>query len=159
MLERTFVIDANLLLLLVVGRHDARDIARSKRLSGYSAYDFALLSGLLQSAVVTIVTPHALTEVSNLIGGGDDDSNYQRNRALAGFVAQSIEVYTPSIDLMKAKTFFRLGLSDAAQIAAAMERGTLLTADGPLFQFAVGLGVPAILFEDVRQARKRKGAS
>ena len=65
MQAKVIVLDANLLLLLVVGLTSRAYISKHKRLQGYEELDFDLLICLIGSANV-IVTPNTLTETSNL---------------------------------------------------------------------------------------------
>jgi predicted nucleic acid-binding protein len=148
---RALVIDANLLLLLVIGASDPSDIARSKRLQAFAPSDFELLVRYGARFTSTVVTPHGLTEVSNLIGSGDDENIRRRNGAFARLVASFVEVHVPAIEITRSSPFYALGLSDAAQLDAARERGRLLTADGRLAQVAAGLRVPVTHFDALRQ--------
>lgn len=64
--EKAFVLDANLLVLLVVGLASPEHIAIHKRLGEYSKVDFDLLTQLLADASRIVVTPNTLTEAVNL---------------------------------------------------------------------------------------------
>ena len=63
-----YFIDANLLVLLVVGSEDRGLIAGHRRLRGYTADDFDRLLGIIESVERVFVTPNTLTEASNLLG-------------------------------------------------------------------------------------------
>jgi hypothetical protein len=60
------LLDANLLLLLVVGATDRSYIKRHKRLKAYTESDFDALQEIIQTMTGIVVTPNILTEVSNL---------------------------------------------------------------------------------------------
>lgn len=61
------VIDANLLLLLVIGQWDVRHIETFRRTRNhFLAADFTRLGELLAPLEYLVTTPHILTEVSNL---------------------------------------------------------------------------------------------
>lgn len=62
------LIDANLLLLLAVGRHDPALIASYKHTRSYSADDYSILEQFISLFRTVITTPHIMTEVSNLLG-------------------------------------------------------------------------------------------
>jgi len=56
------LIDANLLLLLLVGRTNPERIANFKRTGGdYDVYDYELLEVVVSSIRRTLTTPHVLT--------------------------------------------------------------------------------------------------
>ena len=61
-------VDANLLLLLVVGSTDQALIRRHRRLQVFNADDYELLVDLLSKYQQVLVTPNTLTETSNLLG-------------------------------------------------------------------------------------------
>ena len=144
------VLDANLLLLFVVGTADRRLVGKHRRLSAYDETHFDGLVDLLASFDAVVVTPHSLAEFWNLMGErrrpGDRDHEAIQACALS-MVASAVEIHHPATDLITWREIGWLGLSDVAQIAAAGERGaTLLSADGPLCHAAGLTGVEAISF-------------
>ncbi len=144
------VLDANLLLLFVVGTADRRLVRKHKRLSAYDETHFDGLIDLLSGFDEVVVTPHSLAEFWNLMGErkrpGDLDHDTIHACALS-MVASVVEIHRPATDLITWNEIAWLGLSDVAQIAAARERGaTLLSADGPLCHAAGSSGVEAISF-------------
>ena len=60
-------IDANLLLLLIVGSVGEDLIAKHRRLAGYTAEDYDVLLQQIQPTDQVFVTPNTLTETSNLL--------------------------------------------------------------------------------------------
>lgn len=60
------LIDANLLVLYVVGRASRDYIEKRKRLSEYVAEDYDTLLEVMSRADEVVVTPHILAEASNL---------------------------------------------------------------------------------------------
>ena len=62
-----FFIDANLLVLLIVGSVGDELIARHRRLQNFTAEDYRSLRNLLDRVDQVFVTPNTLTESSNLI--------------------------------------------------------------------------------------------
>ena len=63
-----YFIDANLLLLLVVGSVNRDAIARHRRLREFTRDDFGILLNLINQVERVLVTPNTLTETSNLLG-------------------------------------------------------------------------------------------
>ena len=71
-MRKIIALDANLLVLLIVGLTDRRLIASHKRLKEYTVDDFDLLERLISASAGIAVTPNVLSEASNLtrqIGG------------------------------------------------------------------------------------------
>ena len=62
-----FLIDANLLVLFVVGKTDRQLIAKHRRLREFSVDDYDRLVGILRMVDQLVVTPNTLTETSNLL--------------------------------------------------------------------------------------------
>ena len=63
-----YFVDANLLVLFVVGSESPDLIPKHRRLKGYLAEDYDLLFLLLDEVDQVFVTPNTLTETSNLLG-------------------------------------------------------------------------------------------
>ena len=67
------VIDANLLVLLVVGAVDRRLVGKHRRVKNFAMEDYDLLLDLLQETPhPVVVTPNTLTEASNLLEDRQD---------------------------------------------------------------------------------------
>ena len=64
---RSVLVDANLMLVFVVGSYEPLYVSKHKNTRGYSSEDFYLLRELLAQTHARITTPHILTEVSNLL--------------------------------------------------------------------------------------------
>jgi hypothetical protein len=60
--SKVLALDANLLLLLIVGLTDQRYLARHKRLRSYTASDYDLLLKFIAQFDDLVVTPNALSE-------------------------------------------------------------------------------------------------
>ena len=63
-----YFIDANLLLLLVVGSVSPDAIARHRRLRVFTRDDYDILINQIGQVERVLVTPNTLTETSNLLG-------------------------------------------------------------------------------------------
>lgn len=61
------VVDANILLLLIVGESDIRSIERFKRTSHFSKTDYKILSTYLSNFTRVVTTPYILTEVNGML--------------------------------------------------------------------------------------------
>ncbi len=62
------ILDANLLVLFVVGRTSPHLIGKHRRVRAFSADDYELLIRVMGAAKQIVVTPNTLTETSNLLG-------------------------------------------------------------------------------------------
>ncbi len=120
--------DANLFVLLMVGRVNPKRIREFKRTQSFTEDDFRLLTALIGwfgSPVVT--TPHVLSQVSDLTD-------------LSG----------PEAKIIRQHFKERFGLGDAS-VAAVCERNVVvLTADLQLQIALVASGLDAINFNHVR---------
>lgn len=151
---RAIAIDANLVLLWVVGTVDRDWIGRHKRLKALEAADFDLLIDILQPFDSVTTIPNALTEASNLVVYGvDEPLRTHFRRRLAQVAKVTREVYVKSEDAVDATEFARLGLTDAAWLIALDRETTLLTLDLGLFLAACERGLMAQNFNHLRAER------
>ena len=67
-----YFIDANLLVLLIVGNTDRALISKHRRLRGYSVEDYDILIDALSQVECMFITPNTLTEASNLLAQHGD---------------------------------------------------------------------------------------
>jgi hypothetical protein len=149
-------IDANLLVLLVVGGVSKAHVERHKRLRAYTAEDFDLLTEILDTADAVFTTPNALTEASNLIFQGVSEPLRSQNRqALKYFVEQSEERFLPSRIAVSHQHFDWLGLADCVWLDVIKADGSivLLTADHDLHVMAQSIGCRAVNFNHLREDR------
>lgn len=144
------LIDANLLLLLVVGTVDREEVARFKRTRKYAATDFDLLAAVLSRFRSVWVTPHVLTEVSNLAGQLQSNLRALAYEILARLTQDFTERIDPSADVVSEPLFRRLGLTDAAIMRGARESVTVLTDDLDLYVALSNAGAQVINFTYVR---------
>jgi predicted nucleic acid-binding protein len=143
------LIDANLLLLYVVGMTNEQRIARFKKTDAYTVHDFRILQSLISEFQEVVTTPHILTEVSNLAKLTEPELSRLRHR-FRTIVDASSEIVDTSRAIMAAPVFLRLGLADAAIFMAAKNPMLVLTADLDLYRTLRQAGVDAINFTDLR---------
>ena len=132
-IAREWLVDANLLVLLVVGATDRSLIAKHKRLSAFDAEDYNCLVELVTAPGHVFVTPNTLTEASNLIGHHREPERSQCLEMLAHFIEHSREVVVQSATAARNRYFIRLGLTDAALLEVASPERPLLTVDLQLY--------------------------
>lgn len=114
------IIDANLLLLLVVGAVDeGRHITKSKRLKAYTLHDFDTLTRFIENKTL-FLTPYLATEVSNLI----DFSGELREKVFKFtqiFFSHFQEIPVKIKKDTRSPSFIRFGLTDASLVSLASE--------------------------------------
>ena len=128
-----YFIDANLLVLFVVGREDPALIAKHRRLEGYSTGDYVILLELIDKVDQVFVTPNTLTETSNLLGQHGEPERSRLFQRLRSIVQDSREVVVASAVATNNRAFERLGLTDAALLEVATADTPLLTVDFDLY--------------------------
>jgi len=149
------LVDANLLLLLVVGSADRRYIAIHKRLSGYTEADFELLVEAISLFSDIVLVPHVLAEVSSLSRQVQDPARSRIQEKFRDLVEMSGEVTVSSVDGVHREEFLALGLTDAVMLhlCGAIDAAlglTLLTNDARLAVQAEMLGYDVLNFSHLR---------
>ena len=150
---RSVVIDANLLVLLIVGLVDRQLIQKHKRTRSFEPADFDLLTQILRGYEDVVVTPNVMTEASNLAAQVAEPSLTAVRQRLAAITSLQREEYRPSIDVVQHKDFLRLGLTDCGLLDVIGIDIPLLTADHDLYVAAARKNHQATNFNHLRQAR------
>lgn len=135
-----YLIDSNILLLLVVGRVSRELISKHRRLEGFSAEDYDILTDLLQNGRQVFVTPNILTETSNLLGQHREPERSRLFQELRSIILDSEEVMVASATASGNRAFSRLGLTDATLLEAVSDEIPLLTVDHNLHKAALEAG-------------------
>lgn len=145
---KSILLDANLLLLLLIGAFQRERISTFKRTAQFSVDEFEVLRSLVSQFRTIITTPHLLTEVSNLANSLPE---YVKEAWAAHFAAQIgtlLEVFYPASEIIAESAFNAFGLSDAAIQKAS--KGTLvLTDDFRLSGYLRSLGFATLNFREV----------
>ena len=130
-------IDANLLVLLIVGSVGRDLIAKHRRLRAYSAEDFDILINLLDPVDRVFVTPNILTEASNLLAQHRDPERSRFFNKLRLVIQETKEIVVTSLDAANNQAFGRLGLTDAAFLEVITKETPLITVDLDLYLAAL----------------------
>lgn len=125
--HKGILIDTNLLLLYVVGSLNPQLIPNFKRTTVYSVRDYEIVASVIEFFDLRIVTPHVLTEVSNLIG-----KRPEIRLALRRYITICDEQFVDSASLSVSEPFASLGLTDSAILDRSTDGCLVLTDDGPL---------------------------
>lgn len=148
------ILDAQLLLLLIVGTASRHYIKTHRRLQAYTEDDFILLTRLLSQAVKIVVTPNILTEASNLAGYIAEPARthiYEAFRAVVA-AADTEEQYAQSKLVVTGPEFTRIGLTDTGILQITTPSRMLLTADLGLYLAGSRLGLNVENFNHHRSA-------
>lgn len=148
------LIDANMLLLLVIGRVAREFVGQHKRLEQFGPEDVDLLQELVAESQRVTTTPNVWTEVSNLV-------RFRNERLLhpdlfwvmRDQIKAIEEKYMPSISIIDDYAFRDLGLTDTGLLLQLDGDMTLLTIDAPLYEHALSRGQRAINFHHLREER------
>jgi hypothetical protein len=149
-MRKAVAIDANLLVLLVVGLADAELVARHRRLKTFTADDLALLELLIEESAGVVVTPNTLTEASNHLRNIEEPSKTRISLVFRNFISNVQEVYVTSADASARDEFLWLGLSDASLLEVAREEVVVLSTDANLCIAAANAGYEAVNFNHLR---------
>ena len=152
------VVDANLLVLLVVGSASKEYIAKHRRLRDYTVEDFELLGLIIGDFSDIVLLPHILAEVSSLARKIDNPARAKIQNALRTLIATTTELPVPSVSGADRDEFDELGLTDAVilhlcNLTIEGVSPTLLTADTNFANSAHSLGYSVIDYKQEFQAR------
>lgn len=142
---RDLFIDANLLLLRVIGGLRRELPAKFTRTAEYQFNDVIVLEQLCSLFRRTVVTAHVLTEVSNLLGHlqGPDRTAARLLLADSSFPMESL---VPAVDAGEEPCFARLGLTDAALVRMSREGAVVVTADDDAYAAVLAAGGTGLNF-------------
>lgn len=133
-------IDANLLVLLVVGSVGREQIGKHRRTRIFAPKDYDRLLSLVESLDRVYVTPNTLTEVSNLLEDRRDTRFLEKFRIL---VDSSKEIVVASAIAAANSAFTRFGLTDTVLLEVVSAKRPLITVDLDLFNAAFAKGEQA----------------
>ena len=134
-------IDANLLVLLVVGSVDRRQVGAHRRARRFAPEDYDRLLKVIGALERVLVTPNTLTEASNLLESRSDRRSDRRFLDRLRLVIEgSEEIVVTSAKAARNAAFPRLGLTDAALLEAVSEEKPLITTDLDLYIAALSKG-------------------
>ena len=128
-----FLLDANLLVLFVVGRTGRKLIAKHRRLREFSVDDYNRLVKMIRMVGQVVVTPNTLTETSNLLAQHHEPERSRFFDVLRFLIENSEEITVASVDASRSRAFRRLGLTDAAVLEVVSADTPLLTVDLDLY--------------------------
>jgi rRNA-processing protein FCF1 len=148
--DKGVLIDANILLLLLIGLLDKRLISNFKHTKTFTTEDFETLEAFLSNFNTFITTPNIITEVGNLSGHLAENRKEAYSQVFANMIKTLEEFYMISADVAKMKEFAKLGITDAGIISLARDDYFVLTDDFALSRTLEKQGVSVFNFNHIR---------
>ena len=133
-------IDAELLVLLVVGSVDRELVDTHPRTQRFTPEDYDRLFRIINMLKRVFVTPNTLTETSNLLKQPRDREAISSLRIL---IEKSEEIVVASATAARNRAFAWLGLADTALLEVISGKRPLITVDLELFNAAFSKGEEA----------------
>ena len=146
MLPAKIYLDANLLVLLVVGETDKKMIAKHRRSKAFDVNDYERLVGLINQIDQVLVTPNTLTETSNLLSQHGQPERSRLFEVLRLLIEEREEIVVTSKAASRNNEFIRLGLTDAALLEVVSAESPLITVDFDLYGAALAKGAGAMSY-------------
>lgn len=146
----TTMLDANVLTLWIVGCVSEEQVPRCKRTKRYTARDYRILVGYMDSFDQMATTPNVATEVSNLIGALHGEYLQVARQILSAGLQVWHEKYVPSSSAIANVHYQKLGLTDAALLSVAKHDTEIITDDFDLYSCLTASHVPVKNFTHLR---------
>jgi hypothetical protein len=143
------LIDTNLMLLIIVGAYNPQRVLTFKRTLKYTLGDLALMTRMMNRFGRCVTTPNILTEVDNLARQLPEDEHEAITIASAQLIANSFEVYFPSLSACVDPNYVLLGLTDCTTAMAAKDL-LVVTDDFRLSNSLSGLGHDVMNINHIR---------
>ncbi len=150
--NRGVIVDANLLLVYIVGCINPSRLAKFTRTRQFDEYSFNLLFELISNFKAVITAPNILTEVCNLLGNLQNPERSQclgLIKALIENKAVFQEFYIESEVAANESCFTKLELTDSVISCIAKDKYLVLTIDLDLHLHLLSLGIDSINFNNL----------
>jgi hypothetical protein len=146
------LVDANLLLLYVVGVYDPSWIERFKHTSAFTEADFELLNRLLGRFQTVATTPPVLTEVSNFLGHLSGNTRRDCTELFRRLIPELNETHRASEELCEHRYFRPFRLTDTGIAEVTEDSYLVVTDDFQLYQALANDRQAVINFNHLRTA-------
>lgn len=155
--QNGLIIDTNVLVVLLIGLYNPVLISKCPKTSDYNSDDFVYIRRLIADTKANIiVTPHILTEVSNLTFRGilyEPGFSQYINHVVEIIGLAEEEHTSKSILLGSPKLLAAFGFADLSIIEAAKKlKAAVLTNEGALYDALCKANCPVINIDHVRAA-------
>jgi hypothetical protein len=138
----TYLLDTNVLLLLVIGLTDRQLIGQHKRTRQFDAGHVDQLITWIGEAIQIATTSNVLTEVSNLGAQIGEPRRSHIRGVLAELIRACTEIHLPGRLVIEDPHFLRLGLTDALILELGTNDHHVLSVDAPLCHGCHAVGLP-----------------
>ena len=154
--SETVIIDTNLLLVLLIGSKDKRHIHKFTHTKDFTERDYDTLLNILGEFKKFVVTPHILTEISNLTGKNKFYKKNIFNKCIEVMSSNKFKEEFIESQQMFSDDFYyyfcKLGITDAAIMKHAQnEHYVVITADEDLHDYLKQLGVVSFNFYPIME--------
>ena len=135
------LIDANALVILLLGLMDPKIIRTHKRTSIYEEQDFYDLASLIGNIESLIVLPNVWTEVDNLLNNFTRGHKEKYIKEIINTIKLTTEKFLDSKTGSESFGFYDLGLTDSLLLEYSKECELLITSDSRLSDYAIANGI------------------
>lgn len=151
--SKGLLIDSNLLLVYFIGTYNEALLSKFQRVNRYGKIGYSILFQMINYFEKVIVTPHILTEISNLSTKLDTkfkDSYYHHFLSkLEYFDEKNIPVYEHKTNIIESKVA-KFGITDSMIYVISQKSELLvLTDDFPLAGFLRSKSIDVINFNNL----------
>ena len=133
------LIDANALVLLIVGQIDPS--LEHKRTRIYSKDDYSNLLLVIKDFRNLVVLPNVWTEVDNLLNGFKGERKWAYINAIKKLTTETTEEFLSTESGINSDYFINVGLTDALLVELGKRCNLLITADSDLSDIAIAHGI------------------
>lgn len=149
--SKGIIIDSNLLILLLVGIYDRNYIPNFKRTRNFTYKDFDILIEFIHKFKHLFITPHILTEVSNLSKQVQEYRLKEYFKHFADILNKMQEISINKNDILNNKYIEILGVTDIGIMEASENNDILfLTEDIVLSNIAESKKLKVINFNYIK---------
>jgi len=129
--NKELFVDANLMLLYLIGELDVNFIKNFSRTTRYSIGDYKNVKKIIEQDFShnLMTTPNVLTEVNNLANKLNRDKKYQFIQLFSHMIGEMKEIYQASNDFTNTYELEEFGLIDAIIIQMTKKYNLLLLTD------------------------------
>lgn len=148
------IVDTNVMLLFIVGNYDKDYIKHFpfRRTARYSERDFEILLNVFNRFKKIVITPHTLTELSNL---SEKVHCYKIEEYFNVFISVLLQFNELNVDkniILKSPNLYKFGVADFAIWSIARDKKYLVfTDDSKLSGFLSNKKIDTISINEIRE--------
>lgn len=147
--SRRLLLDANLLVILVIGRV-RKQLFGTSPVEQYRDSDYDLLVGIIGEFAEIVTTPYLLSEVNMLLTKTGEFYCEECRAALSVLIPEFICHFTEPSSLAEHPHFASFGISDISIVDCSVSETFVLTAEGSLTGFLRGNNIPVLQYTELK---------